>query len=78
MAHQFEVIEAKPKLLTVRHLDEGHLYTFHVVEDRDGRLILGHDNMLENARAKDGGAHHFFEAREFAEAEARRRGMIDC
>jgi hypothetical protein len=78
MAHQFEVIEAKPKLLTVRHLDEEHLYTFHVVEDHDGRLILDHDNMLEDARAKHREAHHFFEAREFAEAEARRRRMIDC
>jgi hypothetical protein len=78
MAHQFEVIEAKPKLLTVRHLDEGHLYTFHVVEDRDGRLILGHEKMRENARAEHGEAHHFLEAREFAEAEARRRRMIDC
>ncbi|SEE99374.1 hypothetical protein SAMN05519104_7549 [Rhizobiales bacterium GAS188] len=78
MADQFEVIEAKPKLLTVRHLAEEHLYTFHVVEDHDGRLILGHDNMRENARAEHSGAHHFFEAREFAEAEARGRRMIDC
>ncbi|SDR63586.1 hypothetical protein SAMN05519103_08788 [Rhizobiales bacterium GAS113] len=76
MADQFEIIEAKPKLLTVRHLAEEHLYAFHVVEDRDGRLILGHDN--EYARAEHSGAHHFFEAREFAEAEARRRRMIDC
>jgi hypothetical protein len=78
MADQFEVIEATPKLLTVRHLAEEHLYTFHVVEDHDGRLILGHDNLRENARAKHGGALHFFEAREFAEAEAHQRGMIDC
>jgi hypothetical protein len=76
MAHQFEVTQAEKSFLKVRHPVEGLTFTFHVVEDHGGRRTLGGALRQKGAVARSA-AHYASQARVFAEAEARRRGMID-
>ena len=76
MAHQFEVTQAEKSFLKVRHPVEGITFTFHVVEAHGGRRTLGGALRQKGAVASKA-AHYASRARAFAEAEARRRGMID-
>jgi hypothetical protein len=77
MAHQFEVIQAEKSFLKVRHPVEGLTFTFHVVEGHGGRRALGGAPRQKGAVARRNAAHYASHARAFAEAEARRRRMID-
>ena len=76
MAHQFEVTQAEKSFLKVRHPVEGLTFTFHVVEGHGGRRMLGGALRQKGAVASKA-ARYASHARAFAEAEARRRGMID-
>ena len=76
MAHQFEVTQAEKSFLKVRHPVEGLTFTFHVVEGHGGRRMLG-GALRQKAAVASKAAHYASHARAFAEAEARRRGMID-
>jgi hypothetical protein len=78
MADEFEIEKIEPSFLSIRHLPEGHRYTFHVAERDDGRHILSDSVIMrENSRAAYGGLSYQFHARTFAEREARKAGMID-
>ena len=76
MAHQFEITRAAMSFLKVRHPVEGLTFTSHVVEGHGGRRMLGGALRQKGAVASKA-AHYASHARAFAEAEARRRGMID-
>jgi hypothetical protein len=76
MAHQFEVTQADKSFLKLRDPVEGLTFTFHVVEGHGGRRALGGALRQKGAVASKA-AHYASHARAFAEAEARRRGMID-
>ena len=78
MAGEFEVEKIEPSFVSIRHLAEGHRYTFQVAEKPDVRQILSDSVIMrENGSAPHGGLSYQFQARTFAEREARKAGMID-
>jgi hypothetical protein len=78
MSDSFEVEGAEANYITVRHLDEGHRYTFLVVDGLDGERAFNQSVLMrEDLRARRRGAHYVIVARAFAEREARAACLID-
>jgi hypothetical protein len=76
----FDVLEQIPALnsaITVVHLSEGHRYTFSIVIDKHHRVLSGRPSCRLGGSAKHSAFYCFEDARQFAELEARKRGLID-
>jgi hypothetical protein len=75
---EFAIETTEPGLVTVRHLGEGHRYTFRPTRlERGGRVLSCRTTIRANTSAEHSGYYYVSYARCFAETEARRRGMID-
>ena len=76
----FDVVEqipARKGAITVVHVGEGHRYTFPVVMDKRHRILSDRPNCQLGGAAKHSAFFCFEDARQFAEVEARKRGLID-
>jgi len=74
----FAVDHCSDAAIRVIHSGEGHLYTFSFSSDNKGRRILSPAvNCRDNDKATHSAEHFAKEARQFADAEARKRGKID-
>jgi hypothetical protein len=78
MSDPFAVEGAETSYITVCHLDEGHRYTFLVVDGIDGERAFSESVLMrEDLRARRRGADYVTAARAFAEREARAAGLIE-
>ncbi|SDR49750.1 hypothetical protein SAMN05519103_03983 [Rhizobiales bacterium GAS113] len=76
MADEFR-IESRTTVVTVRHMEQGHRYTFSIWE-RPRRKVTVHIGPVQaNARASLPIAIFEVAARSFAEREARKADLID-
>lgn len=74
---EFSVDQIDAETILVRHIAEMHRYAFYI-EKQDGRRVVGDGLTLGNTQVTPHEAADFAgAARQFAEAEARRRGFID-
>ncbi len=73
----FKIQSVSDADIEVVHLAEGHRYIFPVIEDENGRELLG-GGIARDAGASKPFARFFFEdARRFAEIKAQKLGKID-
>lgn len=73
---EFSVEQADEETILVRHCLEAHRYAFFIVAE-DGRRVLGDGVTIGNNATANDGASFTGNARAFAEAAARERGLID-
>jgi hypothetical protein len=74
----FTVDSCSDAEIKVTHSSEGHRYTFSFSTDSKGRRILSPAaNCRDNDKAAHSAGDFVKEARQFAEADARKRGKID-
>jgi hypothetical protein len=73
----FTVVKISNVEIEVVH-EEGHHFTFPLVIDKNGRRVLSEGGNVSNGELAKHNADYFaFEARHFAETEARKAGKID-
>ena len=77
MSHDFVVVSCTGSAIQIRHIVEGHHYTFHVDEGASGRRVLGRAIIRDGIRADRKGKFFLDDARRFAEREARIANLID-
>ncbi|SEF06333.1 hypothetical protein SAMN05519104_8191 [Rhizobiales bacterium GAS188] len=76
MADEFTV-ESRTTIVTVRHMEHGHRYTFSIWERPRRSETVRIGPVVANARASLPIAMFETAARAFAEREARKAGLID-
>jgi len=77
MSDEFTVESKGADAIEVRHIGEGHLYRFPIVEGQRVRHKLADGPRSENQNAKRESVFFAIQARIFAEREARKAGLID-
>jgi hypothetical protein len=76
----FDVVEPMPGgdgVITVVHVGEGHRYTFPIVSVKRYRILSDRPSCQLGGSAKHSAFYCCEDARQFAEIEARKRGLID-
>jgi hypothetical protein len=77
MPDKFAIEEQTRDWIEVRHVREGHVYRFLIVEGRHLTRKLAQGPVNENQNAKRESAFYAIQARLFAEREGRKAGLID-
>ncbi|SDR49553.1 hypothetical protein SAMN05519103_03947 [Rhizobiales bacterium GAS113] len=77
MADEFTIERQTRGWFEVRHISEGHLYRFPIIDGQHVRRKLADGPRTENPNAKRESAFYAIQARVFAEREARKADMID-
>jgi hypothetical protein len=73
---QFTVTGFSEAEIIIVHINEGHRYTYSIV-DQDGKRVLSHTPVYRSNDAADHMPKYFeIKARQFAEAEARKLKLI--
>jgi hypothetical protein len=72
-----EQISVRDGAITVVHIGEGHRYTFPIVITKHHRILSDRPSCQLGESAKHSAFYCFEDARQFAEVEARKRGLID-
>ncbi|MBV9977371.1 MAG: hypothetical protein JO105_18445 [Hyphomicrobiales bacterium] len=77
MEGQFRVVEVAANAITIEHCDEKHTFRFNVVLDAAGQRILSKSPLFfRNDRAKHSADFWRADALDFAERQARSKGII--
>jgi hypothetical protein len=77
MAHEFAIERQTKDRIEVRHVREGHVYSFPIVEGRHLTRKLAQGPVNESQNAKRESTFYAIQARLFAEREGRKAGRID-
>ena len=77
MSHPFVVESRSASAIEIRHIIDGHRYTFHVSNSASGRRIFQEPTVRKGMRATLNSTFHADEARRFAEREGRIANIID-
>jgi hypothetical protein len=76
VSHPFVVESRSASTIEIRHIIDGHRYTFHV-SNAPGRRIFEEPMFRKGVRATLNSTFHADEARRFAEREGRIANIID-
>ncbi|SEF09607.1 hypothetical protein SAMN05444161_8294 [Rhizobiales bacterium GAS191] len=77
MAYEFTIERQTRGWIEVRHVREGHLYRFPIIEGQHVSRKLADGPRSDNKDAKRESAFYALQARVFAEREARKADLID-